>query len=256
MEASIICATRGHNVTLVEKTGELGGQIRLACVPIGKQELTKIVKNMHYRLNKLGVDIRLNTPITKEMLEGEFKGYEVICAAGAKANTIKPFECFKSTMTADEILEGSKFPGQKIVIIGGGSVGCELADYLAPLLNDRFPRNRRITLLEMLPEVMLSETGPGRSVLVMRMMDKGVDIQTNAKVSEVTENTIKYEQNGILHEINDADTLVFANGYHTDNTLEDLLKEAGSTYHLIGDGAKVGNIKDAIGAAWNLCKDL
>ena len=256
MEAAIVSATRGHNVTLVEKAGELGGQIRLACVPIGKQELTKIVKNMHYRLNKLGVDIRLNTEITKEMLEGEFKSYEVICAAGAKANTIKPFECFKSTMTADEILAGTKFPGQKIVIIGGGSVGCELADYLAPLLNDRFPRNRRITLLEMLPEVMLTETGPGRSVLVMRMMDKGIDIETNAKVTEVSENTIKYEQNGVIHEINDADTLVFANGYHIDNTLEELLKEVGATYHLIGDGAKVGNIKDAIGAAWNLCKDL
>ena len=53
-------------------------------------------------------------------------------------------------MTADEVLEGKKFPGRKIVIIGGGSVGCELADYLAPLLNDRFPRNRDITVLKVM----------------------------------------------------------------------------------------------------------
>ena len=52
-------------------------------------------------------------------------------------------------MTADDILSGKKFPGRKIVIIGGGSVGCETADYLAPLINDLFPTNRDITLIEM-----------------------------------------------------------------------------------------------------------
>lgn len=56
--------------------------------------------------------------------------------------------------------------------------------------------------------------------------------------------------------IRDADTLVFANGYHVDSAMEDMLKAAGAVYHLIGDGAKVGNIKDAISDAYEIARAL
>ena len=56
--------------------------------------------------------------------------------------------------------------------------------------------------------------------------------------------------------ITDADTLVFANGYHVDATFEEMLKEAGSHYHLIGDGEKVGNLKDAITRAYEVVKNI
>ena len=172
MEAAYVAKKKGHHVVLCEKQDQLGGQINLACVPIGKQDLTKVIQFMEYRLKD--VDIRLNTLVTKEMLENEFKDYIVLACTGAKANTIKDFEVFKQTMSADDILAGRAFPGQKIVIIGGGSVGCELADYLAPVLNDRYIRNRDVTIIEMDKEIMMKETGPARSVLAMRLMDKGI----------------------------------------------------------------------------------
>lgn len=256
MEAAFVARKRGHNVVLCEANSELGGQIRLAAVPIGKQDLTRVVQFMSKRLYDTGVDVRLNTTVTKEMLENEFKGYEVVAGAGAKANIISAFTSFKQWMTADDILAGKAFPGQNVVIIGGGSVGCELADFLAPQINDRFPRNRRITVLEMAPEIMMTEGGVVRSQLVLRMMEKGIQIESNAKVISVTEDTITYEQKGVTHVISDADTLVFANGYHIEPAVEEMLKEAEVTYHMIGDGSKVGNIKDAISSAYELAKDL
>lgn len=256
MEAAYVAKKRGHHVVLCEASDKLGGQIHVACVPIGKQEMTKVVKYHVHRLETSGVEIRYNTPVTKELLEGEFKDYEVIAATGAKPNVISAFTSFKQCATADDILSGKAFPGRKIIIIGGGSVGCELAEYLAPLVNDRFIRNRDITVLEMAPEIMMTESGSGRSVLVQRMMAKGVHIECNAKVTVVTEDTITYEQNGEEHTITDADTLVFANGYHIDPAIEEMLKNAGVSYHLIGDGLKVGNLKDAITGAYNLAKEL
>lgn len=256
MEAAFVAKKKGHHVVLCEATDQLGGQILTACVPIGKQELTKVVKYLSHRLDVNNIEVRLNTPVTLELLETEFKDYEVIAAAGAKPNIIQPLTTFKQWMTADDILAGKKFPGRKIVIIGGGSVGCELADYLAPLLNDRFIRNRDVTVLEMGPEILMSETGAGRSVLVQRMMSKGIHIECKAKVTSTTETTISYEQNGVEHTIEDADTLVFANGYHIDPSIEEMLKEANVTYHLIGDGHKVGNIKDAISEGYEVAKSL
>ena len=106
----------------------------------------------------------------------------------------------------------------------------------------------------MLRQVLMAESGSGRSVLVQRMMAKGVHIECNAKVTKVTEDTITYEQNGAEHVITDADTLVFANGYHVDPSIEEMLKSASTHYHLIGDGEKVGNLRDAITRAYEVVK--
>lgn len=256
MEAAYIAKKRGHDVVLCEKEAELGGALRVACVPIGKQDLCHVIKWMQHRLENENVNIRTNTKVTLELLKSEFKDYEVIVSIGAQPIIINAFTQFKQWMNADDILAGRSFPGRKIVIIGGGSVGCETADYLAPLVNDRFPRNRDVTVIEMAQEVMMKESGPGRSFLVQRMVQKGVKILVNAKVEAVEENKIRYIQNGVRYTIDDVDTLVFASGYQTDPFFENMLKEANITYHLIGDAHQVGNIKDAISEAYKLTRNL
>ena len=256
MEAAFVAAKRGHHVVLCEKDAELGGLMRIAAVPIAKQDLTRLIQYMARRLEGAGVEVRLNCTVDKAMLEGEFKGWEVIAGAGAQPIVIPAFTGFKQWMTADDVLAGRAFPGRKIVVIGGGSVGCETADYLAPLVNDLYPRNREITLLEMAPGVMASESGPGRSLLVQRMMAKGVQMICGAKVEKVDESSIWYTKDGQQHCIADADTLVLAMGYKADPALEEMLKAAGASYHLIGDAKKVGTIKDAIGAGYETAKAL
>ena len=256
MEAAFVAAKRGHHVVLCEKDAELGGLMRIAAVPIAKQDLTRLIQYMARRLEGAGVEVRLNCTVDKAMLEGEFKGWEVIAGAGAQPIVIPAFTGFKQWMTADDVLAGRAFPGRKIVVIGGGSVGCETADYLAPLVNDLYPRNREITLLEMAPGVMASESGPGRSLLVQRMMAKGVQMICGAKVEKVDESSIWYTRDGQQHCIADADTLVLTMGYKADPALEEMLKAAGASYHLIGDANKVGTIKDAIGAGYETAKAL
>lgn len=256
MEAAFVAAKRGHHVVLCEKEAELGGLMRIAAVPIAKQDLTRLIQYMARRLEGAGVEVRLNCTVDKAMLEGEFKGWEVIAGAGAQPIVVPAFTGFKQWMTADDVLAGRAFPGRKIVVIGGGSVGCETADYLAPLVNDLYPRNREITLLEMAPGVMASESGPGRSLLVQRMMAKGVQMICGAKVEKVDESSIWYTRDGQQHCIADADTLVLAMGYKADPALEEMLKAAGASYHLIGDADKVGTIKDAIGAGYETAKAL
>ena len=243
MEAAYVASQRGHEVILCEKESELGGLLRLACVPIAKQDLSKVIKFMITRLKKTDVDIRLNCEITSEMLENEFKDYIVLGTTGAKPRIIDAFTSFKSTMTADDILAGRKVTGRNVVIIGGGSVGCETADYLAPLVNDLFPANRNVTILEMTNALMTGEGGADKSVLTRRLMEKGVRIEFNAKVERVDSDHIYYSQNGKEHVISDADTLVFATGYVPVPIQNDRIVQ-------IGDCDSVGNLKDAISSAY------
>ncbi len=256
MEAAYVAKKRGHHVVLCEKDDALGGLTRLAAVPIAKQDLTKVIKYMAGKLEQEKVDVRLNCTVTEDMLKTEFKDYEVIAGTGASPIVIKPFTEFKQWMTADDILSGKAFPGRKIVIIGGGSVGCETADYLAPLVNDLFPRNREIIILEMMSGLMMNESGPGRSLLVQRMMKKGVEMICSAKVERVEKDKIYYSKNGQEYCIDDADTLVFAAGYKIDPQLEETLKACGVTYHLVGDAEKLGNIKDAVTRGYQVARAL
>lgn len=249
MEAAYVASQRGHHVVLCEKNNELGGQLRIAAVPIAKQELCKVIKYMVRRLENANVEVRMNTEVTEKMLENEFENYEVICSMGAKPKEIEAFKVFKQTMTADDILSGRKFPGRKIVIIGGGSVGCETADYLAPLVNDLFPNNRDVTVLEMTNTLMTGEGGAAKSLLTQRMMKKGVHIELNAQVVSVDENTITYQQKGQTYVIDDADTLVFAVGYDPIHINNEKIKA-------IGDSEKVGSLKDAITSAYTFAKTL
>ncbi len=253
MEAAFVAKKRGHEVVLCEKSGELGGLLRLAAVPIAKQELCKVIKFMARRLEHEGVEVRMNCEVTPEMLANEFKDYEVICSTGAVPKEIAPFKVFKQTMTADDVLSGKEYPGRKIVILGGGSVGCETADYLAPLINDLFPANRDITVIEMTPSLMPGEGGAAKSQLTQRLMRKGVKIELNAQVTKVDETTITYEKDGQEHQITDADTLVFAVGYAPNKVENEAVEDR---IHFIGDCNQVGNLKDAIQAANQLAKEI
>lgn len=256
MEAAFVAKKRGHEVVLCEKSDSLGGLVKLAAVPIAKQELTKVIQYMERKLTREGVEIRLNCEVTEEMLKNEFAGYEVIAGTGADPIVVNAFTAFKHCVTADDILAGKAFAGRKVVVIGGGSVGCETADYLAPLVNDLFPRNREIILLEMADGIMLQESGPGRSLLTQRMMKKGIQIHCKAKVEKVEAEKIYYTENGEEHCISDADTLVLAMGYLPDSKLEETLQKANVSYHLIGDAKKVGNIKDAITEGYQIAREI
>lgn len=256
MEAAFVAKKRGHEVVLCEKSDSLGGLVKLAAVPIAKQELTKVIQYMERKLTREGVEIRLNCEVTEEMLKNEFAGYEVIAGTGADPIVVNAFTAFKHCVTADDILAGKAFAGRKVVVIGGGSVGCETADYLAPLVNDLFPRNREIILLEMADGIMLQESGPGRSLLTQRIMKKGIQIHCKAKVEKVEAEKIYYTENGEEHCISDADTLVLAMGYRPDSKLEETLKKANVSYHLIGDAKKVGNIKDAITEGYQIAREI
>lgn len=256
MEAAFVAAKRGHHVVLADKQDALGGTVRIAAVPIAKQDLTQLIKYQTHKLEQAGVEVLLNTEITLEVIKEQYADYEIILCGGSTPIVPSFMTGFKDYMTADDVLYGRKFPGRKIVIIGGGSVGCETADYLAPILNDRFPRNREIILIEMAHEIMANESGSGRSLLVQRMMEKGIQIICDAKVEKVSENTIQYSKNGVGYEITDADTLVLAMGYRPDSTLQEQLAEAGMTSTVLGDCKKLGNIKDAISEGYEFARTL
>jgi NADPH-dependent 2,4-dienoyl-CoA reductase/sulfur reductase-like enzyme len=151
LEAARVAALRGHQVTLYEKERKLGGQVNLASVPPLMQELSQLIKYLAVQVRKAGAKVEVGKEVTPELVD-EIKPDVVIVATGGRPMVPQniPGIDKNPVVTAHEVLAGHKASmARKVIIVGGGMVGCETADFLA-LPSDNFAAAPTdVTLLEM-----------------------------------------------------------------------------------------------------------
>ncbi|MDP3955057.1 MAG: FAD-dependent oxidoreductase, partial [bacterium] len=226
MEAAYILASRGYEVHLYEKNHSLGGQMRLASIPPGKEEFAFLADYFVKALPEIGVNLHLETLVTPELVEKE-KPQSVVIATGSEP-VIPGIPGFigSNVVTAHQVLADNNRVGSRVVIIGGGGTGCETALYLAR-------QDRQITLLEMLPSAG-SDIGISRRGHVRKSLSKcGVQVITGAKVKEIKESGVVYLKDN--HEFTIlADTVVLAMGMRPRNELYESLKGKVKDIYLIG----------------------
>jgi len=186
--AARTAAQRGHEVSLYEASTHWGGAFRSAAYPSGKGELATLVASYSAQCRRYGVKMHLNTPVTEELIASE-KPDAVILATGAKPLTppIKGIDS-QNVVCAEDVLLGNKpvLPGPTVVC-GGGEVGGETAEFIAA--SSFTP----VFLLEMQPSI-LNDMAMGNKMALMELLyKKRVQIITNAKVVEINEQSVVYE---------------------------------------------------------------
>jgi len=214
LEAARVAALRGHQVSLYEKADRLGGQLHLACIPPGMQGYATVVKYLATQVKKAGVSVNLNTEVTPELVD-QVKPDVVIVATGAQPlipdikGADKP-----NVVTAHDVLRSKKTPAEmaKVVVIGGGLVGCETADYIAERGDFLWNPRREVTILEMLPDIAMDAIAGPRSFLIKRLREDDVKWITSATVKEVVDDGVIYEIDGREESIHGIDTIILAVG--------------------------------------------
>lgn len=185
-EAAISAALKGHKVTLIEKNDRLGGQWIPASVPIGKSEFTSFLCWQKSMLEKMHVQILLNTTADAELI----KLYEpdtVIIATGSRP-FIPPIQGADQdfVVAAHDVLLGKTEPGNRVVVIGGGLVGAEAADMLGQ-------QCEQVTIIEMLPQIMKDGEAAPTKYMKERFFQNGVQIHTSTKLLEIGDHTVTAE---------------------------------------------------------------
>jgi 2,4-dienoyl-CoA reductase-like NADH-dependent reductase (Old Yellow Enzyme family)/thioredoxin reductase len=243
MEAAYVLATRGHEVVLIEKKGRLGGSARLGSVPKPKMEFRGVVEFLETQLRKLSVRIALNQ---ERLKQDRFD--DMVIATGARPRFPKQSGVIRyQVLSAVEVLEreGAGL-GEHVVVLGGGSVGIETAEYLRTL-------GKEVTVIEMLDRIC-GDLGPlNRVNLMERISDSGIKILLDTLVLELTEEGIRVLREGKEHMLGPPDSVVIAMGARA------LVPEPASMeghVHYIGDCKKVGNAMDAIHGAFELANTL
>lgn len=248
MYAAVTAAERGHDVMVWEADSVIGGQINLAVVSPGKQEMTKWMVHLNHRAKKAGVEIVLNKEATVEAIR-EFAPEAVIVATGARP-LVPPIKGTKDypVLTAHDFLRGKYvIPKGRVCVLGGGAVACETAE--AVLVNARPSAYTRgynssigdveVTLIEMMPQLLTGVCSPNRTPLIRKLRENGVDINLNTKILEVTDHSVKVQRHDGSEEwLEGFDYILFGLGSRNHDPLSEEIREFVPEVHVIGDAVR------------------
>ena len=243
MEAARIAALRGHNVTIYERNNSLGGVVVAGSVPKSKEADRRLLKWYETELKDGGVKVKLGREITLEQIE-KLDADEIVVATGATAKVPPiPGVDLPHVNTATDILLGKKEPGQRVTIIGGGQVGCELALWLEE-------KGKQVTLVEALNGLMtLGKEAlfiANKKMLEDMLAHKNIRVMLGTQVAAIGKNGVDVITKEGKETIT-ADSVVLAIGYNSNNRLyQDIGTNIPKKVWLLGDAKTPGNIMFAI----------
>lgn len=242
MECARITALRGHEVHLYDKKGQLGGVFHEAGVPDFKEADHRLIAWYKNQLEKNGVHIHLNTEVTAEQIK-EMQADEVVTATGAKAN-IPPIEGVtqENVITGVEALGERKPIGQKVLVIGGGQVGCEIAIWLRE-------QGKEVTVVEFAPQLM-SGMGKPFEANTLQIIDtlayKNIEVLLNTACKKISGKTVVLGTTSGDKEV-EADTVILSVGFHADTEFfHSVDSELPKNVWCLGDAKQPSNIMYAI----------
>ncbi len=232
MAAALGAAERGHKVTIFEASNEIGGQWLSAAAPPGKTEYNALIVYYRQCFKKHGVEVRLNSPLTKDVVEAD-KPDAVILATGSRTMflPIPGLDNREFVKTAPEILRGKAIPGKNVLVVGGGMTGAETAVFMAV-------GGSKVTLIEMTPNIITDAVSQPKACLMQHLSKYHVNVHTNTKLTCVGDRVVYAEKHGEPVEFRYIDTVVNAMGVLSYNPLEAELKDCGCKIVVVGDALK------------------
>ena len=243
MEAAIVCAKRGHTVTLYEKSDKLGGVFIAAAAPSFKEKDKMLIAWYEREIKKYpAITVKMNTEVKDVKSLG---ADEVIVATGAKARRI-PVKGVERSIQAVDFLLGKKTVGENVVIVGGGLTGCEIAYEL-------YLQGKKPSIVEMQDDLIVTKGICLANTSFLRDFFKAnkVPVYLETGLSEITaDGVIIKDKEGKTSTIK-ADSVILSVGYTPTP-----VAEKAKNVHIIGDAKAVGNLRTVIWNAWDVAMKI
>jgi 2,4-dienoyl-CoA reductase-like NADH-dependent reductase (Old Yellow Enzyme family)/thioredoxin reductase len=214
LEAARVAASRGHHVLLYEEGDELGGQWRLAATPPHKEKFNDLI---HYLAKQI----------------------HVVATGGVPSVPTLPDMEQEKVILAHNVLRGYGPIGKQVLIVGGGGLGLETADFLQD-------KGKEVTVVEVLKRVGKDMGATLRWSLLHRLRERGIRIFTSTKVVEILRQGIVVTKNGTKETLEGFDTIVLATGTKSRNEIVDEIKGKVKEVYVIGDAAEPRRGVDAM----------
>lgn len=277
LEASCRAAEKGCKVTLAESQERIGGQWNLALIPPGKSEFQSLIDYYAAEIARLDVELLLSCRVTPENLD-TFPAGPVIVATGARPfRPDLPGSEKNNVLHAWEVLAGRMPRGPEIVVVGGGSTGCETAVHLAEMGTLDSDALRflmlysaesaeclkrllttgayRVKIIEEQPRLAADMGLASRWPLLTHLEHLGIEVITGHRVREIRDNAVVTEDNSRCEHWHSANGVVLALGSRPEDSLYNQIRERRERVFLLGDATQPARVRDAIHGAFRLIED-
>ena len=250
MYTAVQAAQAGHDVTLWERDGKLGGLINAAGAPAFKVDMRRYKEHLIAQIYKHGVKVEFMKTATEENIDAF--GPDVVILANGASTVRPPIPGIEgeNVVTAYDLLANGKQVGDRVVVLGGGHVGCEAAIELEE-------RGKKVTIVEMAgPLVENTDMSANMKLGLKERLNKAhIQVYTFAKMIDITPNEVVLEtKQGIVPIA--CDNVVLASGFRADTSLTEALK--GKPYQVfpIGDCVKPGKVYEAVHGGFQAIQKL
>jgi 2,4-dienoyl-CoA reductase-like NADH-dependent reductase (Old Yellow Enzyme family)/thioredoxin reductase len=260
LETARRAAFAGHKVILCETRGWIGGQLRLAAKMPKREEIGDILPWYERQLNRLGVGIRLNTPVDQGLLD-QISPDVLVIATGSLPEVplgfIEGLDNIKDIelLMVDELLEEERLTGDNILIIGGDQIGLQVADYLSE-------RGRKIYVVEKGAHFAEKMASSDRHYLMGRIISKSVKRHKMVQRIEILPVDEVWMVNGSGRErLPEIDTIVLAGDRRPNIFLAEIAERKGIETHVVGDakgfaGRDQGTVLAAIAGGYDVGRQI
>jgi NADPH-dependent 2,4-dienoyl-CoA reductase/sulfur reductase-like enzyme len=251
MQAAIVLAESGTEVTLMEASDRLGGQLILAATPPGKDELKPFLDYLVRQVESLPITVHLEAAFDHAAMTAH-QDKEIFVATGARPAMIPiPGADSPHATTAWSILKGTTPVAETAVVVGAGSVGIETALFMAE-------RGAKVTVVEIADKLLPTEVITLKPRMIQELKDHKIDVLLEHAVTgfAAPKATIKNMQDQSESAFA-TDQLVLAVGSRPDKSIQNLLDAHGIAYKDLGDyqGDRVGLIGDAVRSGYFAFKE-
>ena len=238
MKAALVASDRGHEVTLFEKSHSLGGVLTSTDVVSFKYDLNRFKKYLISQTLNSAITVKMNTMATSENV-ARLKPNVIIAAIGAEP-FIPPIPGIEqaNVSTALSAYGNEKSLGNRIVVIGGGQVGCETALHFTEF-------GKEVIVLEMQKELALDASTTQRIELLLKLQEnKKLQCITNAQCTKIYEDSVIYKTTEGQEATIKADQVILAAGMKSRSSEE--FQGLSERFYSIGDCERVANVESAI----------
>jgi 2,4-dienoyl-CoA reductase (NADPH2) len=238
--AALTAKRRGHRVILYEKSDHLGGQLRLAAAPPGREKISWFADYLRNRVQRERIKVLLGITATPEKIARENPDTVILATGAVPSVPGLPGIESPQVCTAWDILGGKKIVREKtVLVLGGGMVGCGTALYLAA-------RDNKVTVVEMLEAAANDTDFITRADILSKMKEAGIEILAGRKAEKIDAGEVFLRNSGGKGERIKGDIVVLALGAVPAADLKMSLQEKVKEIHTIGDAHQPGKIIDAV----------
>lgn len=242
MEVARVASLRGHNVTLYERTNQLGGQMIWAAKPLYRGEYEQVTRYLSVQIRKAGVKVMLEQEVNAQFIYDQEPDVVVVATGATPDKTFIMGDEMMHVHTYLEILDGTVKPGKKVVVIGGQKIGCEVAEFIAE-------KGAEVILTDPTDTYCQDAGQKTRWLLIERLENsENIDLRLDTTIEKIQVSSIVVQKGGELEHIDGVDMVVLALGRISNNSLGDQLKYDGiiSPIYMVGDCVRPNMMTEAI----------